>query len=73
MGSANLTGAGVGAKSDRRRNFESGIITTDGKIVDAIMEQFDAIWRGSRCKDCERKAFCDEHLDILAGGKGSPA
>jgi phosphatidylserine/phosphatidylglycerophosphate/cardiolipin synthase-like enzyme len=27
VGSANLTGAGMGAKSDRRRNFESGIIT----------------------------------------------
>lgn len=70
LGSANLTGAGVGAKSDRRRNFESGIITTDGQIVDAIMEQFDTIWRGSHCKDCQRKAFCDEHPDILAGGKG---
>ncbi|MFO7810006.1 MAG: phospholipase D-like domain-containing protein, partial [Candidatus Delongbacteria bacterium] len=26
-GSANLTGAGMGAKSDNRRNFENGIIT----------------------------------------------
>jgi len=65
-GSANLTGAGVGAKSDRRRNFESGIVTTDGAIVDRIMEQFDGIWRGSHCQECDRKQFCDEHADILA-------
>jgi phosphatidylserine/phosphatidylglycerophosphate/cardiolipin synthase-like enzyme len=65
-GSANLTGAGIGAKSDRRRNFESGIITTDRAIVEQVMEQFDGIWRGSHCKECDRKEFCDEHTDILA-------
>lgn len=68
-GSANLTGAGVGAKSDHRRNFESGIITTDRAIIDAVMEQFDAIWRGSHCRDCGRKDFCDEHADILSVAK----
>jgi len=69
-GSANLTGAGVGAKSGRRRNFESGIITTDPAIVDKVMEQFDGIWRGSHCKECDRKEFCDEHVDILATTRG---
>jgi len=69
-GSANLTGAGVGAKSGRRRNFESGIITTDPAIVDKVMEQFDGIWRGSHCKECDRKEFCDEHVDILATPRG---
>jgi len=69
-GSANLTGAGVGAKSGRRRNFESGIITTDPEMVDKIMEQFDGIWRGSHCKQCDRKEFCDEHVDILATSRG---
>ncbi len=66
-GSANLTGAGVGAKSTRRRNFEAGIVTTDPMIVDQIMEQFDGIWRGSHCPDCDRKAYCDEHAAILSG------
>jgi phosphatidylserine/phosphatidylglycerophosphate/cardiolipin synthase-like enzyme len=37
-GSANLTGAGMGAKSAGRRNFESGIITDDKKIIGKIME-----------------------------------
>jgi phosphatidylserine/phosphatidylglycerophosphate/cardiolipin synthase-like enzyme len=65
-GSANLTGAGVGAKSTNRRNFESGIVTTDPALIEEIMEQFDGIWRGSHCRDCDRKEFCDEHAAILS-------
>ncbi len=64
-GSANLTGAGLGAKSALRRNFELGIITTQAEIVEQVMGQFDAIWRGAHCKECGRKEFCDEHVDIL--------
>jgi len=71
MGSANLTGAGVGAKSANRRNFESGIVTTEPTIVGSIMEQFDAIWRGSHCPKCDRKEFCDEHAGILLGRRGT--
>lgn len=67
VGSANLTGAGVGAKSVNRRNFESGIVTTDPAMVGRVMEQFDAIWRGAHCPDCGRKEFCDEHAGILSG------
>jgi len=70
-GSANLTGAGVGAKSDRRRNFESGIVTTEVAIIEQVADQFDRIWRGAYCPECGRKEFCDEHVDILAG-KGKP-
>jgi len=70
LGSANLTGAGVGAKSARRRNFESGIITTDPVLVGAVMEQFDGIWRGSHCRECDRKEFCDEHAGILSARRG---
>ena len=70
-GSANLTGAGVGAKSVNRRNFESGIVTTDPTMVGQMMEQFDAIWRGSHCPDCDRKEFCDEHAGILSGRRGA--
>lgn len=69
-GSANLTGAGIGARSDRRRNFESGIVTTDPAVIGLIMEQFDAIWRGSHCRECDRKEFCDEHADILPTRRG---
>jgi len=73
IGSANLTGAGLGTKSPGRRNFESGIVTTDTALVEQVMDQFDRIWRGSHCRECGRKEFCDEHVDILSavGSAGS--
>lgn len=64
-GSANLTGAGMGAKSKLRRNFESGIITTDLQLIEPIMEQFDSVWRGDFCPDCQRKNYCADFNDIL--------
>ena len=64
-GSANLTGAGMGAKSPKRRNFESGIITTDPNMIEAIMDQFDAVWMGQFCPDCQRKQYCADYKDIL--------
>jgi phosphatidylserine/phosphatidylglycerophosphate/cardiolipin synthase-like enzyme len=65
-GSANLTGAGMGAKTATRRNFESGIITNDKKIIGAVMDQFDRIWRGEHCRQCKRKQFCADYEDLLA-------
>jgi phosphatidylserine/phosphatidylglycerophosphate/cardiolipin synthase-like enzyme len=64
-GSANLTGAGMGAKGVHKRNFESGIITDDKEIVGKIMEQFDDIWRGRHCHGCRRKQYCADFKDIL--------
>ena len=64
-GSANLTGAGMGAKSEQKRNFESGIITDEKKIVSKVMEQFDNIWLGTHCRACKRKEFCADYKDIL--------
>jgi len=63
-GSANLTGAGMGAKSEHKRNFEAGIITEEKRLVDEIMNQFDAVWRGTYCKDCGRKEYCADFKDI---------
>ena len=65
-GSANLTGAGMGAKSEHKRNFEAGIITDEERIVGKVMEQFDNIWRGTHCGPCRRKKFCADYKDILA-------
>jgi phosphatidylserine/phosphatidylglycerophosphate/cardiolipin synthase-like enzyme len=61
-GSANLTGAGLGIKSPNNRNFESGFITTDPKVVQAIMKQFDEVWLGKYCKNCGRKDFCQDPI-----------
>ena len=60
-GSANLTGAGMGAKSSTKRNFESGIISDDKILVNQVMNQFDSIWIGSFCRDCKRKDFCADY------------
>ena len=60
IGSANLTGAGLGMKSGRTRNFEAGILTDDPALVAAAIGQFDAVWAGFKCKDCGRKKFCGD-------------
>ena len=65
-GSANLTGAGMGAKSPKRRNFESGIITTAPEMIESIMDQFDAVWMGQFCPDCQRQQSCADYKDILS-------
>jgi len=62
-GSANLTGAGMGAKSPARRNFELGIITTDKELIGEIMQEFDSVWNGSRCAKCGRKQYCPDPID----------
>ena len=65
-GSANLTGAGMGAKSNRKRNFEAGFITTDPALVKQIMEQFDHLWMGKHCPQCGRKDFCPDYEALMA-------
>lgn len=57
-GSANLTGAGMGAKSVNRRNFEAGILTDDPEMMNSIMNQFDQVWVGGHCEPCGRKQYC---------------
>ena len=46
IGSANLTGAGI------------GILTDDTEIVEQAMNQFDEVWMGKFCKTCKRRDFC---------------
>jgi phosphatidylserine/phosphatidylglycerophosphate/cardiolipin synthase-like enzyme len=62
IGSANLTGAGIGMKSVRMRNFEAGILTDDLSLVDAAAEHFDSVWRGEKCKACGRRQFCGDPI-----------
>ncbi len=61
-GSANLTGAGLGIKSNHTRNFESGIVTRDPDLINDIMNQFDEVWRGKFCKNCKRRDFCPDPI-----------
>ena len=62
IGSANLTGAGIGMKSSLRRNFEAGILTNDPALVESAIEQFDTLWMGSHCKKCGRQEFCGDRI-----------
>ena len=60
FGSANLTGAGMGAKSERKRNFENGVLTDDPALLNPLVEQFDSVWRGELCRDCGRREHCGD-------------
>ena len=60
FGSANLTGAGMGAKGENRRNFENGVLTDDTVFVEPLAEQFDAVWRGAYCAKCGRRQYCTD-------------
>ena len=62
IGSANLTGAGIGMKSSNRRNFEAGILTDDPALVEAASEQFDSVWRGAHCARCGRRQYCSDPI-----------
>ena len=46
-------------------NIQAGIITDDRKIIAAIAEQFDKIFRGEHCSPCKRKQYCADYKDIL--------
>ncbi len=63
MGSANFTGAGLGAKGEGRRNFEMGLLTEDERLLDAAQEVFDRIWRGAECEGCRLREECPMPLD----------
>lgn len=62
IGSANLTGAGIGMKSDDKRNFEAGILTDEPIVVKDVMNQFDEVWMGKHCKKCKRRDFCADPI-----------
>ena len=62
IGSANLTGAGIGIKGEDKRNFETGILTDDPTIVEQAMNQFDDVWIGKFCKKCKRRDFCHDPI-----------
>ena len=64
IGSANLTGAGLGAKGSNKRNFENGILTDDKKLIEPAMQQFDELWIGKHCKTCQRKEYCGDRINL---------
>jgi phosphatidylserine/phosphatidylglycerophosphate/cardiolipin synthase-like enzyme len=65
LGSANFTGAGLGAKGDDRRNFELGMVTDDDVWLDAAQARFDRIWSGRECKGCKLRGLCPKPIDTM--------
>jgi phosphatidylserine/phosphatidylglycerophosphate/cardiolipin synthase-like enzyme len=65
LGSANWTGAGLGAKHDQRRNFELGLLTQDERLLDAAQEVFERVWRGSECASCRVRDTCPMPLSAF--------
>ena len=62
VGSPNLTGAGMGSKSENRRNFEAGILTDDPKILEPMMEFVDTLYLGNHCVKCGRRDVCPDPI-----------
>jgi phosphatidylserine/phosphatidylglycerophosphate/cardiolipin synthase-like enzyme len=63
LGSANLTGAGLGAKADGRRNFEMGVWTKSPALIEAVLDEFNALWEGQHCDACKRRDVCPVPLE----------
>ncbi|HTL34368.1 MAG TPA: phospholipase D family protein [Kofleriaceae bacterium] len=58
LGSANWTGAGLGAKGSGRRNFEIGFVTDDGLLLDQVQALYERIWSGGECGTCKLHEEC---------------
>jgi phosphatidylserine/phosphatidylglycerophosphate/cardiolipin synthase-like enzyme len=65
LGSANWTGAGLGAKGSGRRNFELGIVTDDSGLLDQVQAMYEHVWRGGECEGCKLRAECPGPLAEL--------
>lgn len=65
LGSANWTGAGLGAKGSGRRNFELGIVTDDAPLLDQVQAMYEQIWRGGECAGCKLREECPGPLDEI--------
>ena len=62
VGSANLTGAGLGMKGSNTRNFEAGVLSNNKEFVKQASNQFDQVWMGAHCKNCKRKQYCGDPI-----------
>lgn len=62
LGSANWTGAGIGVRSEHKRNFELGIVTSDASWIDQVQAMYQSIWSGEPCSACKLKDRCEAPL-----------
>src|SRR6059058_1951942 len=62
LGSANLTGAGLGAKGEDTRNFELGFVTEDFDVIDRVTALYEAVWSGAECRGCRLRQLCPDPI-----------
>jgi len=66
LGSANWTGAGLGARGSGRRNFELGILTDDGPLLDQVQALYERLWTGGECATCKLRDVCPAPIAAAA-------
>ena len=63
VGSANFTGAGLGARKPSRRNFELGVVTREREWIGRLERLFDTFWMGDFCGECAFRDRCPDPID----------
>ncbi|MBM3301738.1 MAG: phospholipase D family protein [Deltaproteobacteria bacterium] len=58
VGSPNLTGAGIGAKSAAKRNFELAFLFQGEEATLPFVNYFDYVWMGGYCPQCGHRPIC---------------
>ena len=62
VGSANLTGAGLGSKHEDKRNFEAGFMFDNPKDIQQLMHWIDTLYLGEHCIKCKRRDYCADPI-----------
>ena len=62
VGSANLTGAGMGSKHKDKRNFEAGMVFDDPQQIAELCHWVDELYLGEWCRDCRRREHCPDPI-----------
>ena len=62
VGSANLTGAGMGSKHEDKRNFEAGFLFDDRESLDRLVGWIDDLYLGNLCLGCRRREYCPDPI-----------
>ncbi|MEE9342949.1 MAG: phospholipase D-like domain-containing protein [Gammaproteobacteria bacterium] len=66
VGSANLTGAGLGSKHEDKRNFEAGFVFDDRSQIQQLSDWVDQLYLGEYCHSCKRREYCSDPIDQLS-------
>jgi len=57
-----MTGAGLGAKNENRRNFEAGFEFDDAAHIEQLMGWIDYLFLGEECHGCQRREYCPDPI-----------